>query len=256
MKYVIGNWKMHLGVRESVAMARGVLRALRGKEDLPEIILCPPFTSLSEVYKVIARSRVMTGGQNCGPERSGAYTGEVSVAMLEDVKASTVLIGHSERRHVFGEDDALIAKKYAVALESRVNPVLCVGETNDVREVGTAFDYVRKQLTAALDGTSVPRRHTLMVAYEPVWAIGSGELPAVGDIVEMHGFIRDEIVKLTGEKRTAVKVLYGGSVNEENAYNLLRETDIDGLLVGGASLKLASFSGIIDAARDVIAAQA
>lgn len=247
---------MHLGVRESVAMARGVLRALRGKEDLPEIILCPPFTSLSEVYKVIARSRVMTGGQNCGPERSGAYTGEVSVAMLEDVKASTVLIGHSERRHVFGEDDALIAKKYAVALESRVNPVLCVGETNDVREVGTAFDYVRKQLTAALDGTSVPRRHTLMVAYEPVWAIGSGELPAVGDIVEMHGFIRDEIVKLTGEKRTAVKVLYGGSVNEENAYNLLRETDIDGLLVGGASLKLASFSGIIDAARDVIAAQA
>ena len=256
MKYVIGNWKMHLGVRESVALARGVLRSLRGKEHSPEVILCPPFTSLSEVYKVIARSRVMIGGQNCGPERSGAFTGEVSVAMLEDVKASIVLIGHSERRHVFGETDKLISQKYEVALASKVNPILCVGETKETREAGTAFDYVRTQLTSALDGANIPRRHTLMIAYEPVWAIGSGETPAVGDIVEMHAFIRDEVVKLTGVKRTGINVFYGGSVDEENAYSFLRETDIDGLLVGGMSLKLAAFSGIIDAARDVVSSQA
>jgi triosephosphate isomerase len=256
MKYVIGNWKMHLGVRESVALARGVLRSLRGKEISPEIILCPPFTSLSEVHKVLARSSVKLGAQNCGPEKNGAFTGEVSVSMLKDVYANYVLIGHSERRHVFAETNEAIAQKMKLTMDSKVNPILCVGELKEIREAGKANEYVSEQILSALQGLKIPSRQTLIIAYEPVWAIGSGETPAVGDVVEMQTFIRELAMKETGLKADRVKVLYGGSVNEENAYSFLRESSVDGLLVGGASLKLASFIAIIDSARDVMSAQA
>lgn len=255
MKYIVANWKMNLGVRESVALARGVLRYMRGKEDLPELILCPSLTALSEVYKATARSRSSLGAQTCGPEyRSGAHTGEVSPAQLEDVHAKYVLIGHSERRHA-GEGPDQVRRKFAAANASRLTPILCVGESLDDKESGIALEVVREQIEQAMKHVDIPLKKQIFVAYEPVWAIGSGETPDPGYIIEMHTMIRDAVCEMTGRSLDSVYVLYGGSVNDENAYQLLRESQVDGVLVGGASLKLQSFTGIIDAAHEVIVAQ-
>lgn len=255
MKYVVGNWKMHLGIRESVALVRGVLRGLRGKERTPEVILCPSFTALSEVHKVVARSRVALGAQNVGTERSGAFTGEVSTLMLEDVGAQYVIVGHSERRNVFGETDEMVNQKMHAVNEAKLTPILCVGESMDVRDAGEAYAHVRDQLSSALEGVRLKRSDTLFVAYEPIWAIGSGKPAAVGDIVEMHQMIREHIAKMDIVEQDKLLLLYGGSVTDENAYQYLREREIDGLLVGGASLKLQQFHGILDAAGEVIHAQ-
>lgn len=246
---------MNLGIRESVALARGVLRQLRGEEKAPEVVLCPPFTSLSEVRKVLARSRVQMGAQNCGTERSGAFTGEVSVSMLEDVSASYVILGHSERRTVFHETDELIRKKLGTVMDSKLTPILCVGESREERDAGREKDFVRGQLSAAFGGLDVPRNKKIMVAYEPLWAIGSGDSATVGQVIEMHQLIRDEVVRMTNREEDDVIVLYGGSVDDENAYQFLREREVNGILVGGASLKLQVFSGILRAGIDVIVAQ-
>lgn len=255
MKYIIGNWKMNLGIRESVALSRGVLRSLRGQEQSPEVVLCPSFTALSEVHKVLARSRVGLGAQTCGLARSGAFTGEVAPSQLEDVGVTYVIVGHSERRMLMHESDELVQQKMELLSESKLVPILCVGEPLEVREGGEAFDYVRAQLQAALAELRWPRRQPLMVAYEPIWAIGSGEPAAVGDIVAMHQVIRDKVKTHLTLAEDGLSVLYGGSVTDENAYQYLRESEIDGLLVGGASLKLKQFSGIITAAGEVIQAQ-
>lgn len=255
MKYIVGNWKMNLGIRESVALARGVLRELRGEDEAPEVVLCPPFTALSEVRKVLARSRVRLGAQNCGTERSGAFTGEVSVAMLEDVSCSFVTVGHSERRTIFNETDDIVRKKLSVAMESKLTPILCVGESKEERDADRAKEFVQGQLAASLDGLNIPRSKPVFVAYEPVWAIGSGNPATVAEIIDMHQFIRNEVLRLTNKDEEGVAVLYGGSVDEENAYQYLREREVDGLLVGGASLKLQAFGGILRAGIDVIVAQ-
>mgnify|MGYP006420145773 CR=1 FL=1 len=255
MKYIVGNWKMNLGIRESVALARGILRSLRGNEKTPEVVLCPSFPALSEVRKVLTRSRVRLGGQNCGIEKSGAFTGDVSISMLEDVACKFVIIGHSERRHVLGETDEMVSKKLKLAMESGMTPILCVGEPKDVREAGDAISYIQSQLKSALDGMSTPRKKRLLVAYEPVWAIGSGKPADVGDIIEMHQIIRGYVEQNSRLQEKDISVLYGGSVKSDNAYQYLREGEIDGLLVGGASLKLAQFSGILAAGIEVIQAQ-
>ena len=244
-----------MGIRESVALARGVLRFLRGKEATPEVVLCVPFTSLSEVRKVLARSRVMLGAQSCGTERSGAFTGEISVSQLEDVACSYVIVGHSERRHIFMESDEIVRKKYAMAMESKLTPILCVGEPSEEREAGRAQTYVQGQIASALDGIHVHSGKNLIIAYEPVWAIGSGSPATVKDVVEMHAFIREEAACHVNINPEKIVVLYGGSVNDENAYQFLREEGVDGFLVGGASLKLQAFSGILASAIDVIVAQ-
>ncbi|MCH8049414.1 triose-phosphate isomerase [Patescibacteria group bacterium] len=255
MKYIVANWKMHLGIREGVALARGVLRGLRGEEVTPEVVLCPPFTALSEVHKVLARSRVQLGAQNCGTERSGAFTGEVSTMMLEDVDCSYVIVGHSERRTHFLETDEIVNKKMQVVAESKLTPILCVGENSKVREGGGAHEFVIDQLTKAFTDVRLKRKQKLFIAYEPIWAIGTGEPASIGDMVEMHQVIRAHVRKVVYINEEDLLILYGGSVDADNAYQFLREREVDGLLVGGASLKLQQFHGILKAGSEVILAQ-
>ncbi|MFH1712525.1 MAG: triose-phosphate isomerase [Patescibacteria group bacterium] len=255
MKYIIGNWKMHLGIRESVALARGVLRGLRGQEATPEVILCPPFTALSEVHKVLARSRVSLGAQNCGIKRSGAYTGEVSTLMLEDVGCAYVIIGHSERRTIFNETDELVNQKFNEVAISKLTPILCVGEPLKEREAGNAHQFVVNQIKNAFIDIRLKRKDRLFIAYEPIWAIGTGNPATVADAVEMHQLIRSTVQKLGVIDDSNLLILYGGSADGDNAYNFLREREIDGLLVGGASLKLQQFHQIMKSGGEVIQAQ-
>lgn len=254
MKYIVANWKMHLGVRESVALARGVLRSVRGRDEVPDIVLCPAFTSLGEVHKAIARSKVQLGAQSCGPAKSGAYTGEISPSMVRDVGSQFVIIGHSERR-AMGESDALIRQKLEAALVQKLTPIVCVGETPEQRESGEAIDVIRDQLRATFEGLKMGRKQKIMIAYEPIWAIGTGVHAEVADVVEMHTIMRDFLANELRVNFDQCFFLYGGSVNADNAYPFLREQSIDGVLVGGASLKLRQFKGIIDAAQEVLTAQ-
>lgn len=256
MKYIIANWKMNLGVRESVALARGVLRHIRGKDIVPQIVLCPAMTALSEVHKSLAKSKVLLGGQNSGIDyRSGSYTGEVSPSMLEDVKCKYVLIGHSERRHIFDEDLALIRKRLQAVAESHLKPILCVGELKDEYENGEAFNVIEEQIESAIKHIDFKNKNFPMIAYEPVWSIGTGNIPEIGYVVEIHTHIRDVVAGLVGVDIDEVKVLYGGSVDEDNVHSFLRESEVDGVLIGGASLKINSFTKIVDVALDIMEAQ-
>lgn len=253
---VIANWKMNLGIRESLALAKTTLLALQGKEVAPRVILCPSFLALADVHKVLARSRVFLGAQDVGPDRFGAFTGAVGVGHLEDVGCSYVLIGHSERRTVFGEGDELLRKKIAAALRGKhVQPVVCVGESAEERASGDAVQVVVRMLRRTLAAVEVPKTAPLpIVAYEPVWAIGSGKQPAVAEILTVVRAIRETMEELF-PKRGSYPVLYGGSVTAENAYSFLREPEIDGVLVGGASLKVQEFQGILSAACEVMTYQ-
>ncbi len=254
MKYIVANWKMNLGIRESVALARGTLLALQGKDVVPEVVLCPSATALAEVHKTLARTRMHLGAQNVGPARAGAFTGEVGVAQLEDLGCTYAIIGHSERRMQLGEPDAAVALKLAAVWESStIIPILCVGESKETREQGQADAFVKGELLSALQALK-PKRKKLLIAYEPVWAIGTGTPATVADALSMGAMIRSTVVSL-GFKEEDVAVLYGGSTTAENAYSFLREPEIDGLLVGGASLKMQDMHGILNAACDVISAQ-
>lgn len=255
MKTIIANWKMHLGIRESLAHARGVLRFIMGNETLPEIVLCPSFTALSEVRKVLVRTRVALGAQTMGTERFGAFTGDVSVVQLDDAGCTFVIIGHSERRVMNGETDDVVNAKMKLVAQTSIIPILCIGESTADRESGSAESIVIRQLTTALRGVEFARPSRLLVAYEPVWAIGSGKSANISDVVAMHRIIHETLEGLLKNMHVDVQILYGGSVNGENAYQFLREPEIDGILVGGASLKIQEFEAIVFAARDVMIAQ-
>jgi triosephosphate isomerase len=256
MKYVIANWKMNLGIRESVALARGTLQAFQGKEAVPEVVICPSFTALAEVRKTLARTRMHLGAQSIGPGKAGAFTGEVGTMQLEDVGCEYVIVGHSERRHIFHEPEALLNEKLKAVFDgSLLTPILCVGEDKDVREAGKEEAFVAKQLKSALKDVSFSRRRKLLISYEPVWAIGSGKPATVADAVEMSELVRKVAIEETGASSDQILVLYGGSVGASNAYAFLREPSIDGLLVGGASLKIHEIHAILESASDVIAAQ-
>lgn len=250
MKIVAGNWKMHLSTRESVALARGVMLAVRGKTTVPQIILCPSFTALSEVHKVMVRSRVMMGAQDLFWETAGAYTGEISSRQLKDVGCSYVIVGHSERRHQLGETDEMVAKKTAAAIAAGLTPIVCVGETTSERQEAEQQTVVKRQVKAALAGLHLTSKEMILFAYEPVWAIGSGHPASPTDAVEMHALIRKTAMD-AGLKQKQIAVLYGGSVEKSNAYSFLREPEVDGVLVGGASIKLGEFEQIVKAAADV-----
>ena len=257
MKYIVGNWKMNLGVRESVALARASLLLLRGIKHAPHMILCPSTIALSEVRKVVARSRVGLGAQNVSQEEQGAFTGETSARMLSEVGTTHVIIGHSERRRLFGETDDSINAKITKALEHNITPILCVGETKTERDEGNAKHVVTHQLTSALKNVRPKFSETMFVAYEPVWAIGTGVTPETSEIVEMHAHIREVLVTMfPTAPANAFAVLYGGSVDGQNAYGFLRESQVDGLLVGGASVKIHQLKEIVDAATEVLTAQA
>lgn len=250
---VIGNYKMHCGIRESTALARGVLRGLRGGTHVPEIVLCPSFPALSEVRKVVARTSVSLGAQSVAAVASGALTGEVSAAQLKDAGCDYVLVGHSERRRTLGETDAVVHEKLVQAYAASVTPILCIGEDAAARTAGNAETAVAAQIAAAFGDLAVSRSERVIVAYEPVWAIGTGVAAEPADVVAMHQHIRRTLKSLVGERE--VFVLYGGSVDGKNAYAFMRERDIDGVLVGGASVKLAEFLPIIAAASEVMHAQ-
>ncbi|WP_186417856.1 triose-phosphate isomerase [Bosea sp. CS1GBMeth4] len=239
---VAGNWKMN-GLKADLAIAAEIARdndaGLRRAVDLA---ICPPATLLYTLSASLIGARIATGGQDCSTQASGAYTGEVSAAMLADAGASYVIVGHSERRTLHGESNAAVKAKAEAALAAGLTPIVCVGETREEREAGRALAVVKKQLRGSVpEGAAA----SLVIAYEPVWAIGTGLTPTAADVAEMHAAIRAELGRILGKAGAAgLRLLYGGSVKPSNAAELMNVANVDGALVGGASLKAADFLAI------------
>ncbi|MDP3410400.1 triose-phosphate isomerase [Bosea sp. (in: a-proteobacteria)] len=240
---VAGNWKMN-GLKADLAIsaevAKGYDSELKASVDLA---ICPPASLLYVASAALVGSRIATGGQDCSPQASGAFTGEISAAMLADAGASFVIVGHSERRTLHGETSTLVKAKAQAAQKALLVPIVCVGETRDEREAGKALAVVKKQLRGSVpEGSGAA---TLVVAYEPVWAIGTGLTPTVADVADMHEAIRAELGRLLGKAAASgVRLLYGGSVKPSNAAELMSVAHVDGALVGGASLKAEEFLAI------------
>ncbi|MEX2430416.1 MAG: triose-phosphate isomerase [Dehalococcoidia bacterium] len=244
--FVAGNWKMHTTLAEAVELA-GALRSPLSEVQGVTRVVCPPFVSLAEVKRVLAESPIAVGAQNMHPEPKGAFTGEVAGAMLQGV-CTHVVLGHSERRQLFGEQDGFINEKVHTALALGLTPILCVGETLEEREANQASAVVERQLSRGLNGISADDVAQVVIAYEPVWAIGTGRAATPDIAQEMIGGIRGHIATLVHAAAAAqVPVLYGGSVNAKNAAELAAQQDIDGALVGGASLQPAEFVEIAKA---------
>ena len=244
---VAGNWKMN-GLRaalaEIIATGAGYDAALKARA---ELVICPPATLMALAAEIAASAGLGLGGQDCHPAANGAHTGDLSAAMLKDAGATYVIVGHSERRADHGETDALVQAKARAALAAGLTPIVCVGETRAEREAGRAEDIVGAQIMASLPADAPG---SLVVAYEPVWAIGTGLTPTPADVAGMHAFAREKIeARLGGGKGAQVRILYGGSVKPENARELLGVANVDGALVGGASLRAADFLAIAAAYR-------
>ncbi|MCX7717583.1 MAG: triose-phosphate isomerase [Candidatus Sumerlaeaceae bacterium] len=246
MPIIAGNWKMHNKRAEAEQLAREVVAATAATTDV-EIVLCPPFTSLEAVAKAIAGSRVKLGAQNCHFEEKGAFTGEVSVPMLKELGVEYVIIGHSERRQYFAETDAAINRKAQTLYAHGVTPIICVGETLEEREAGRTAEVVSTQVRGCLAGLPADKVAASVIAYEPVWAIGTGRTATKEQAQEVHALIRKLVAEMfTPDVAAALRIQYGGSVKPENARELMSQPDIDGALVGGASLKAESFAGIVN----------
>jgi triosephosphate isomerase len=242
---VLGNWKMHGTIAEARALAGGVRDGLKRPRGV-DVGVCPPFTALAAVAETLAGSSVRLGAQNCHYEASGAHTGEISPPMLVDLGCRLVLLGHSERRKEMGETDEQINKKMHAALAHALTPVLCVGETAEERRQGLTFTTVEGQLRAGLAGLGPELITRCLLAYEPVWAIGTGVNATPAQASEVHGYLRGLLSELASKEiAQTVRILYGGSVKADNADALLAEADIDGGLIGGASLKAAEFIAIV-----------
>lgn len=250
-KLIAGNWKMNKSAAEAAPLAQEIVAAAGRNTDV-DIVVCPPFTALETVGKIIDGSSIKLGAQNMHPEASGAYTGEISAGMLRDLFATHVLLGHSERRSYFGETDAFINKKTLAALKNQLRPILCVGESLAEREAGTTLKVVQTQVEGALEGVTNEQMTNVVIAYEPVWAIGTGKVATTEQAQEVHAFIRELLVKLYGDAiAQKIRILYGGSMKPANAPELLAQKDIDGGLIGGASLESRSFLELINAAAAV-----
>jgi triosephosphate isomerase (TIM) len=243
---IAGNWKMNLGRDDAVNLAAAVASAADGADC--DVALFPPFPWLIPVKDAVGNAQVMIGAQNCHWEEKGAFTGEVAAPMLRDI-CRLVLAGHSERRHVFGETDEQVGMKVAAILRSGIDPVLCVGETIDERNAAAAGDVVTRHLGTGLAQVADDQIHRLTIAYEPVWAIGTGVAATPDDAQEMCALIRAWMAQRYGAVGREVRVLYGGSMTADNAAELLGREDVDGGLVGGASLSAASFATIIASAK-------
>ncbi|MDH3626270.1 MAG: triose-phosphate isomerase [Acidobacteriota bacterium] len=244
---VAGNWKMHGLGQEAVELGTSIMREVSGIDDV-EVLICPPFTALTEIVAAVRDSKIIVGSQNCHWSERGAFTGEVSVPMLKAVGCRYVIVGHSERRHVFGEDDEIVAAKVAACRDGGLITILCVGETLEQREADRTSEIVSTQLSGALTlGNLTPEN--LVIAYEPVWAIGTGRTATPQQAQSVHAGIRQQLGdSLGGDAAAAIRILYGGSVNAENADALFAMEDIDGGLIGGASLAIDSFVPIVRAA--------
>lgn len=241
---VVGNWKMN-GSRASVqALLSDLVRAAQSFR--PQVVVCPTYVHLAQALEKCAATSISVGAQDCSHRQSGAYTGEVAPGMLAEIGCRWVILGHSERRQYHGESDALVAAKLAAAVEADLQPIVCVGETREQREAGSAEVVVKAQLNCALADQADLR--TLVIAYEPVWAIGTGLTATPEQAQDMHAFIRASIGDIAGVDPVATRVVYGGSVKANNAAQLFAQPDIDGALVGGAALVAADFLAIINAA--------
>jgi len=239
--FIAGNWKMHTTRAEAGTLVGDIARAARALAEA-ELVVIPPFTALAAAAEAIAGSPVVLGGQNLFWEDKGAYTGEISGPMLADAGCAFVVIGHSERRQFFGETDETVRKRIAAALRAGLRPIVCIGETLAERESGRTWDVLGTQIGGGLEGFDEASFRRFVLAYEPVWAIGTGRTATPAQAEEAQAFIRRQLEDKYGKEASACAIiLYGGSVKPANAYALFRERNIDGFLVGGASLEAASF---------------
>ncbi len=242
---VAGNWKMNKTLQEGTALAKELQAVLNGKSINCDVVICPPFIHLALID---ANSTVKLGAQNCADKVSGAYTGEVSAAMVASTGAQYVILGHSERRAYYGETNAILKEKVKLALENNLIPIFCIGEVLEEREAGKQNEVVKSQIEESLFDLSAEDFSKIVLAYEPVWAIGTGKTATSEQAQEMHAFIRQTLVSKYGaEVANETSILYGGSCNASNAKELFANPDVDGGLIGGASLKVDSFMPIIEA---------
>lgn len=240
-----GNWKMNTTVAEAQKLAQSIVA--RGTPADRDVMLAPPFTSLGAVGKIISGTGILLGAQNVCWQEKGAFTGEISAPMLKDAGCSMVILGHSERRHIFGENDDMVNRRVAGALAHGLIPVLCIGETLDEREADKTFQVLERQLKQGLKDIKIAAAGQLVIAYEPVWAIGTGKTASVEQAQEVHLFVRNFLAKIFEKNiATQIRILYGGSVNPDNVDQLMAQEDVDGALVGGAALQAESFNRIIN----------
>jgi triosephosphate isomerase (TIM) len=248
--FIAGNWKMNLSPKQAKQLAGDMVEALKEIDNV-DLAIAPTFLALPSVCETLQGSNIFASAQNCHQEESGAYTGEISTSMLRSSGCTYVIIGHSERRQYFGESNQLIGSKIRAAFSAGLLPIFCVGETLAEREGGQAFDVVGTQITEALEGIPLDQLTSITIAYEPVWAIGTGVTATPEQAQEVHAFIRSLLQSTYSETVAgSVRIQYGGSVKPHNAASLLGQKDIDGALVGGASLKSDSFLAIAKAASE------
>ena len=242
---IAGNWKMNKTVAESLDLASGLVRELKDVKEV-DIAICPPLTALSEVSKAVIDSNIRLGAQNMSQNGYGAHTGEIAAGMLKEFSTKYVILGHSERREYQRESDELIAAKAKAAHEAGLKPIVCVGEQLEEREAGKTEDIVGTQVRGSLAGLTTEEMLGTVIAYEPVWAIGTGKTATAGQAQEVHAFIRNLLAELfDADTAKAVRIQYGGSVKPDNARELMSQPDVDGALVGGASLDVRNFSELI-----------
>ncbi len=248
-KVIAGNWKMNNDLQQSISLIEELKQKLGNKSFNCDVIICPPFTSLSEAKKLVEGSIIKLGAQNMFYEDSGAYTGEISASMIKSVGCDYVILGHSERRTIFGEKDELINRKIRKALAQKIKPIFCVGETLEERENDITEKVIKKQVEKGLMNVTPDEILDVIIAYEPVWAIGTGKTATPAQAQEVHQFIRKLLTNMYSKDfANMIVIQYGGSVKPENAKELLSKKDIDGALVGGACLNADSFIGIIESA--------
>ncbi|MCU7890476.1 MAG: triose-phosphate isomerase [Candidatus Thiodiazotropha sp. (ex Ustalcina ferruginea)] len=244
---VAGNWKMNGSLESVRSLLDGIKRGI-GDVKSAELAVCPPCVFIPEVQRQLSGSDIAWGGQDLSTESSGAFTGEISASMLNDFACKYVIVGHSERRSYHAESDQQVASKYAVARAAGLIPILCIGETLEEREAGTTNEIVARQLDAVIDLEGVDALADGVIAYEPVWAIGTGMTATPEQAQEVHAFIRGRVAAKSGSVAEGLRILYGGSMKPDNARELIGKPDIDGGLIGGASLKAEDFLGICTAA--------
>jgi len=244
---IAGNWKMHMTTREARDLVTGILQQTEDVDPARvDILVAPPYTALSTVSELLADTPVLLAGQNMHWEEKGAFTGEISPVMLKDVGCSYVIIGHSERRQYFGESNETVNKKLHAAFAHDLTPLLCVGESLEQRETGQTFSVIEEELEIGLNGLTTEQLQSMILAYEPIWAIGTGKTASPEQAEEVHAFIREWLgERADKETAQAIRILYGGSVKPENIEGLMAKENIDGGLVGGASLKADSFAQIV-----------
>lgn len=249
--FIAGNWKLHKPLGEAVSFTEELKAALSGSEIVVDVVVGPTFPVLHAVSQAAEGSVIKVAAQNVNPNTSGAFTGEVSAAMLKEVGCTYGIIGHSERRQIFGESDSFIQEKLHALLDNGVLPILCLGETLEEREAGQTTERVGSQLNAALANVTPEQAASIVVAYEPIWAIGTGRTASPEQAQEVHAHLRSQLAERFGDVAASMRILYGGSVKPANIEELIGQTDIDGALIGGASLKVDSFSSIIETAQRV-----